>query len=96
VQTLKAVAISLGSKPLTASSQQEFTKAVETVKTANNGAALADADVVMALSFALRNLGKSEDLVFALSRGFALTDVRFVRLVRRRGNCRALDESGKG
>ncbi|GAA5885346.1 hypothetical protein JCM16303_006012 [Sporobolomyces ruberrimus] len=66
--TLKAVAISLGSKPLTASSQQEFTKAVETVKTANNGAALADADVVMALSFALRNLGKNAETVELLTK----------------------------
>ncbi|GAA5990947.1 hypothetical protein JCM5350_008289 [Sporobolomyces pararoseus] len=65
--TLKAVALSLGSKPLTASAQSEFNKALETVKTANNGAALGDADIVMALSYALRNLGRSSEAIELLT-----------------------------
>ncbi|GAA5951742.1 hypothetical protein JCM3765_003103 [Sporobolomyces pararoseus] len=87
--SLKAVALSLGSKPLTASAQNEFNKALETVKTANNGAALGDADIVMALSYALRNLGRSSEAIELLtqaaqenSENEELAQEAFIQMIR--------------
>ncbi|GAA6024099.1 hypothetical protein JCM11491_005993 [Sporobolomyces phaffii] len=86
---LKAVALSLAPKPLTTSSQQEFAKAVESVKTANGGAALGDSDIVMALSYALRNLGRNSDAVELLTRAAKensdneeLAQEAFVQMIR--------------
>ncbi|GAA5911076.1 uncharacterized protein JCM6883_004262 [Sporobolomyces salmoneus] len=87
--TLKAVAISLGSKPLTASSQNDFNKAFDAVQSLNNGTALGDADIVMALSYALRNLGKNTEAVELLTRAAKensdneeLAQEAFVQMIR--------------
>ncbi|GAA5933016.1 MDM20/NAA25 family protein [Sporobolomyces koalae] len=63
---LKLVALSLASKPLTASSQQDWNKSLDAVT--NNPTALGDSEIVMALSFALRNMGKSSEAVELLTR----------------------------
>ncbi|GAA6051881.1 hypothetical protein JCM3770_005517, partial [Rhodotorula araucariae] len=51
---LKAVALSISSRPLSSSARFDILKVVDTAKTANGGAALADADVLMLFNHVLR------------------------------------------
>ncbi|GAA6061664.1 hypothetical protein JCM10212_000847 [Sporobolomyces blumeae] len=58
---IKAVAVSISSKPLTASSRQELNKAVSTIKSVRDGAALDDGELVMAIYFALNVAGQNAE-----------------------------------
>ncbi|BGO97647.1 Actin cytoskeleton organization protein [Rhodotorula toruloides ATCC 204091] len=57
---LKALALSVSSKPLPSSTQQDILKVVEAVKTVKGGAGLGDADVLMILSYVLRGIDRGE------------------------------------
>ncbi|GAA6037170.1 hypothetical protein JCM8097_008769 [Rhodosporidiobolus ruineniae] len=65
---LKALALYIGSKPLHESSRDEILKVVETVKTANKGAALGDADVLLVLTHVLRGMSRAEDALELLAK----------------------------
>ncbi|BGP05980.1 Phagocyte signaling-impaired protein [Rhodotorula toruloides] len=54
---LKALALSVSSKPLPSSTQQDILKVIEAVK---GGAGLGDADVLMILSYVLRGIDRGE------------------------------------
>ncbi|GEM09601.1 actin cytoskeleton organization protein [Rhodotorula toruloides] len=57
---LKAFALSVSSKPIPSSTQQDILKVVEAVRTLETGAALRDADVLMILSHVLRGIDRGE------------------------------------
>ncbi|GJN88621.1 hypothetical protein Rhopal_001587-T1 [Rhodotorula paludigena] len=65
---LKALALSISSRPLASSARNDILKLVETLKTASGGAALADADVLTILTSVLRNIGQNDDALELLSK----------------------------
>ncbi|GAA5989285.1 hypothetical protein JCM10908_001242 [Rhodotorula pacifica] len=58
---LKALALCITRQPVAESVQNEVVKVVQTAKTAHNGAAMEDADVLMLLTWALRYIGKGDE-----------------------------------
>ncbi|BGP37872.1 mitochondrial distribution and morphology [Rhodotorula kratochvilovae] len=65
---LKAVALSISSRPLSSSTRSDILKVVETAKKVNGGAALGDADVLMLFNHVLRAVGRGDDALELLAK----------------------------
>ncbi|GAA5830210.1 hypothetical protein JCM11251_001269 [Rhodosporidiobolus azoricus] len=64
---LKALALYMSSRPASDAVRQDILKIVETVKTANKGAAMGDADVLLVFLHVLRGMGSGDGALALLS-----------------------------